>query len=31
MVDIANTILGKIVDRKQEEFAVRLKQKEYTM
>ena len=27
MVDIANTILGKIVDRKQEEFAARLKQR----
>lgn len=27
MVDIANTILGKIVDRKHEEFKVRLKQK----
>lgn len=26
MVDIANTILGKIVDRKYEEFAIRLKQ-----
>ena len=26
MVDIANTILGKIVDRKHEEFAIRLKQ-----
>ncbi len=25
MVDIANTILGKIVERKQEEFAARLK------
>jgi hypothetical protein len=24
MVDIANTILGKIVDRKKEEFALRL-------
>ncbi|WP_374570707.1 indole-3-glycerol phosphate synthase TrpC [Acinetobacter sp.] len=29
MVDIANTILGKIVDRKQEEFAARLKQRSY--
>jgi indole-3-glycerol phosphate synthase len=29
MVDIANTILGKIVDRKKEEFATRLKQKSY--
>ena len=29
MVDIANTILGKIVDRKKEEFALRLKQKSY--
>ena len=29
MVDIANTILGKIVDRKKEEFAVRLKQRSY--
>ena len=29
MVDIANTILGKIVDRKTEEFALRLKQKSY--
>jgi indole-3-glycerol phosphate synthase len=29
MVDIANTILGKIVDRKKEEFAARLKQKSY--
>ena len=29
MVDIANTILGKIVDRKQEEFATRLKQRSY--
>ena len=29
MVDIANTILGKIVDRKQEEFAIRLKQRSY--
>ena len=29
MVDIANTILGKIVDRKQEEFAERLKQRSY--
>lgn len=27
MVDIANTILGKIVDRKYEEFAARLKQR----
>lgn len=27
MVDIANTILGKIVDRKYEEFATRLKQR----
>lgn len=27
MVDIANTILGKIVDRKHEEFALRLKQR----
>jgi indole-3-glycerol phosphate synthase len=27
MVDIANTILGKIVDRKHEEFKARLKQK----
>lgn len=27
MVDIANTILGKIVDRKHEEFAQRLKQR----
>ena len=27
MVDIANTILGKIVDRKHEEFKIRLKQK----
>ena len=29
MVDIANTILGKIVDRKKEEFAARLKQRSY--
>jgi len=29
MVDIANTILGKIVDRKQQEFAARLKQHSY--
>ncbi len=29
MVDIANTILGKIVDRKKEEFALRLKLKCY--
>ena len=29
MVDIANTILGKIVDRKKQEFAARLKQKSY--
>ncbi len=29
MVDIANTILGKIVDRKKEEFALRLKHKSY--
>lgn len=29
MLDIANTILGKIVDRKQEEFAARLKQRSY--
>lgn len=29
MVDIANTILGKIVGRKQEEFAARLKQRSY--
>ena len=29
MVDISNTILGKIVDRKQEEFATRLKQRSY--
>ena len=29
MVDIANTILGKIVNRKKEEFALRLKQKSY--
>ncbi|MGA8884527.1 MAG: indole-3-glycerol phosphate synthase TrpC [Acinetobacter sp.] len=29
MVDIANTILGKIVNRKQEEFAARLKQRSY--
>ena len=29
MVDIANTILGTIVDRKKEEFAVRLKQRSY--
>jgi indole-3-glycerol phosphate synthase len=29
MVDIANTILGKIVDRKKEEFAIRLKQRSY--
>ncbi|MDN5491463.1 MAG: indole-3-glycerol-phosphate synthase TrpC, partial [Acinetobacter sp.] len=27
MVDIANTMLGKIVDRKYEEFAQRLKQR----
>lgn len=27
MVDIANTILGKIVDRKTEELAARLKQR----
>lgn len=27
MVDIANTILGKIVDRKHEEFSLRLKQR----
>ena len=29
MVDIANTILGKIVDRKKEEFTTRLKQHSY--
>jgi indole-3-glycerol phosphate synthase len=29
MVDIANTILGKIVDRKKQEFTARLKQKSY--
>lgn len=29
MVDIANTILGKIVDRKYEELNIRLKQKSY--
>ncbi|QIO06529.1 indole-3-glycerol phosphate synthase TrpC [Acinetobacter shaoyimingii] len=29
MVNIANTILGKIVDRKHEEFALRLKQRSY--
>src|SRR5690606_2951769 len=29
MVDIANTILGKIIDRKKEEFALRLKQHSY--
>lgn len=29
MIDIQNTILGKIVDRKKEEFSVRLKQKNY--
>src|SRR5690606_41834063 len=29
MVDIANTILGKIIDRKKEEFALRLKQRSY--
>ena len=29
MVDIANTILGKIVDRKKEEFSTRLKQHSY--
>ena len=29
MVNIANTILGKIVDRKQEEFALRLKKQSY--
>ena len=29
MVDIANTILGKIIDRKKEEFAKRLKQHSY--
>lgn len=29
MVDLSNTILGKIIDRKQEEFALRLKQKSY--
>ncbi|MBP8071911.1 MAG: indole-3-glycerol-phosphate synthase TrpC, partial [Acinetobacter sp.] len=27
MVNIANTILGKIIDRKHEEFALRLKQR----
>ena len=29
MVDISNTILGKIVERKKEEFAERLKQRSY--
>ena len=29
MINIENTILGKIVDRKKEEFALRLKQKSY--
>ena len=29
MVDISNTILGKIVERKKEEFAERLKQHSY--
>ena len=27
MIDIANTILGKIIDRKHDEFKLRLKQK----
>jgi hypothetical protein len=31
MIDIQNTILGKIVDRKHEELATRLKQRSYKM